>query len=164
MDLSLKLIENLVELVSKSEVDEVSIKEEGYKLKIKKNAQKVVEAPQTVHVPQQAAPQPQAPAPAPAQSAPQSEDKPAEETSSNANHKTITSPIVGTYYEAPGPDQDPFVQVGDHVSKGDTVCIVEAMKIMNEIDSELEGKIVKILVDDAQPVEFEQPLFIIETK
>jgi acetyl-CoA carboxylase biotin carboxyl carrier protein len=161
MDLSLKLIENLVELVSKSEVDEVSIKEEGYKLKIKKNARKVVEAPQTVHVPQQqAAPQAQAPA----QPAPSSEEKSTDDSAPSANQKTITSPIVGTFYEAPGPDQDPFIKVGDHVSKGDTVCIVEAMKIMNEIDSELEGKIVKILVDDAQPVEFEQPLFIIETK
>lgn len=161
MDLSLKLIENLVELVSKSEVDEVSIKEEGYKLKIKKNAQQIAEVPQTVHVPQAAAPAPQ-PA-APAQSTSGGDDSPAE-SAPNANQKTITSPIVGTFYEAPGPDQDPFVQVGDQVSKGQTVCIVEAMKIMNEIDSELEGKIVKVLVDDAQPVEFEQPLFIIETK
>lgn len=162
MDLSLKLIENLVELVSKSEVDEVSIKEEGYKLKIKKNAQQVVDAPQTVHVPQ-AAPQP---APASSQPDPAPADKGGskEDDTPSANQKTITSPIVGTFYEAPGPDQDPFVKVGDQVAKGDTVCIVEAMKIMNEIDSELEGKIVKVLVDDAQPVEFEQPLFIIETK
>ena len=111
-----------------------------------------------------------APAQQPAQPAAPSQPQPAAQpsqddsgnSSEQADGDTVTSPIVGTFYEAPSPDSDPFVKVGDKVSKGDTLCIVEAMKIMNEIEAEFGGTVKQILVNDAQPVEFEQPLFIIK--
>ena len=79
-----------------------------------------------------------------------------------SNHVTIKSPIIGTFYRKPSPDKDNFVNVGDEISEGQTLCVIEAMKLFNEIESDVSGKIVKILVDDASPVEFDQPLFVIE--
>ena len=79
-----------------------------------------------------------------------------------SNHVTIKSPIIGTFYRKPSPDKDNFVNVGDEISEGQTLCVIEAMKLFNEIESDVSGKIVKILVEDASPVEFDQPLFVIE--
>jgi acetyl-CoA carboxylase biotin carboxyl carrier protein len=102
-----------------------------------------------------AAPAPAAAAPAPAAAAPAT---PAE----NTNLITVKSPMIGTFYRSSGPDKEPFVSVGQTISKGDTVCIIEAMKLFNEIEAEVSGKIVKVLVDDASPVEYDQPLFLVE--
>ncbi len=152
--MDLKLIKNILNLISESEVDEVSIEEGDFKIKVKKTG--TVE--QVTYTQPMAAPAaaPQAPAtPAPA----------AEQASAPApaaSGDTVKSPIVGTYYKAPSPDSDPFIQVGDKVSKGQTLCIIEAMKIMNEIEAEFSGTVKEFLVEDGTPVEFDQPLFIIQ--
>lgn len=157
--MDLKLIKNILDLISESDVNEVSLEEGDFKIKVKKQGDV-----QQVSYTQPAAPQaPAQPAAAPAQ--PQAQQGGAAQESANDDQpdgETVTSPIVGTFYESPSPDSDPFVKVGDKVSKGDTLCIVEAMKIMNEIEAEFGGTVQKILVNDAQPVEFEQPLFIIK--
>ncbi|MEX0823210.1 MAG: acetyl-CoA carboxylase biotin carboxyl carrier protein, partial [Balneolaceae bacterium] len=116
--------------------------------------------PATVHY--QAPPQQQAPQAPAASPAPEESKKPSGKESSEPDGEVVKSPIVGTFYESPSPDFDPFVNVGDHIQKGDPLCIVEAMKIMNEIEAEFSGTIQKIIVEDGQPVEFDQPLFIIK--
>lgn len=156
--MDLKLIKNILDLISESDVNEVSLEEGDFKIKVKKQGDV-----QQVSYTQPAAPQaPAQPAAAPTQ--PQAQQSEAQESAKEdqPDGDTVTSPIVGTFYESPSPDSDPFVKVGDKVSKGDTLCIVEAMKIMNEIEAEFSGTVQKILVNDAQPVEFEQPLFIIK--
>lgn len=158
--MDLKLIKNIIDLISKSDVNEVSIEEGDFKIKVKKAAD-VKDA----HVIYQSAPAPPAPAPVPlsmpsAQStAASTPTVPAKEESKGI---VIKSPMVGTFYRSPSPDADPFVQVGQSIAKGDTLCIIEAMKIMNEVIAEQSGTITKILVENAQPVEFDQPLFIID--
>ncbi|XWN38087.1 MAG: acetyl-CoA carboxylase biotin carboxyl carrier protein [Balneola sp.] len=159
--MDLKLIKNIINLISDSEVDEVAIEEGDFKIKVKK----------TGTVEQVTYSQPMAPAPAqpavpaaPAQpQAAASTDGGANssESTSSAKGETVKSPIVGTFYKASSPDSDPFVSVGTKVSKGDTLCIVEAMKIMNEIEAEFSGTVEDILIEDGQAVEFDQPLFII---
>lgn len=156
--MDLKLIKNLISMISDSDVNEVSIEEGDFKIKVKKQSDNQAVREQVYYAPSPApAPQP-ASAPAPAPAEPAKPAAPAAETTG----LTIKSPIVGTFYSKPSPDSDSFVSVGQTVKKGDVLCIVEAMKIMNEIESEHDGKIIKILVEDAQPVEFDQPLFIIE--
>lgn len=157
--MDLKLIKNILELISESDVNEVSLEEGDFKIKVKKQGE-VQQVSYTQPAPPQPAAHPPAPsqpqqkAPAPSEGTGSGEDQPAGDT--------VTSPIVGTFYNSPDPDSDPFIKVGDKVSKGDTLCIIEAMKIMNEIEAEFSGTVQKILVEDAQPVEFEQPLFIIK--
>jgi acetyl-CoA carboxylase biotin carboxyl carrier protein len=174
--MDLKLIKSLLNMISDSDVNEVSIEEGDFKIKIKKQPD-VVQAKgpapvNYVQVPDYghpvaanpgAAAAATAPSPAPA-SSPSSEPAPAPAPAVSPSAKTIIikSPIVGTYYESPAPDQDPYIQAGSAIRKGQTLCIIEAMKIMNEIESEYDGKIVNILVKNAQPVEFDQPLFEIE--
>jgi len=159
--MDLKLVKKLLDLISESEVDEVSIEEGDFKIKVKKTSDAPASQPPVQYqIPQQ----PQAP-PQPAQPQSTTEKSAAdktEESETKPDGEVVTSPIVGTYYEAPSPDSDPFIKVGDHVDAGQTLCIVEAMKIMNEIEAEFSGTIQKILVNDASPVEFEQPLFIIK--
>ena len=87
-----------------------------------------------------------------------------DEKKSNEKYTTIKSPIIGTFYRKPSPEKEAFVDVGSQIKKGDTLCVIEAMKLFNEIESDVDGKIVKILVDDSSPVEFDQPLFLIDTK
>lgn len=162
--MDLKLIKNLLDMISESEVNEVSIEEGDFKIKIKKAAEEAT-VPTTVFAQPSPMPYPtyDAPQHAPAQQAvTQSSDQPAANEENTSNTVTVKSPIVGTFYRSASPDSDAFVNEGDIVAKGDTLCIVEAMKIMNEIESEYSGKIVKILVDDAQPIEYNQPLFIID--
>ncbi len=152
--MDLKLIKNLLTMISDSEVDEVSIEEGEFKISIKKNKPQPAQEQVYYAPPAQAAPQ-QTPAAAPAQ------DKAAHKADDTSG-ETIKSPIVGTFYSSPSPEDPPYVKVGQTVKKGDVLCIVEAMKIMNEIEAEVSGTITKVLVDNAQPVEFDQPLFLIQ--
>lgn len=158
--MDLKLIKNILDMIAESDVNEVSLEEGDFKIKVKKQG----EVQQVAYT--QPASAPQAPAQPAATAQPQQGgSQPQAEQSGGADQPdgdVLKSPIVGTFYEAPSPDSDPFVKVGDTVSKGDTICIVEAMKIMNEIEAEFGGTVQKILVDDGTPVEFDQPLFIIK--
>ncbi len=151
--MDLKQIKQILDLIAESDVNEVSIEEGDFKIKVKKTG--TVEQV-TYTQPMQQMHAPQAPA-APAQ--PSEAAKPAAPV---ATGDKVKSPIVGTYYEASSPDSDPFIKVGDKVTKGQTLCIIEAMKIMNEIESEFSGTIKELLVSNATPVEFDQPLFIIQ--
>lgn len=154
--MDLKQIKKILDLISESDVDEVSIEEGDFKIKVKKTG-----TVEQVTYTQPAAPAPVAQPAALAQpGAPQQESS--EPSAPAASGETVKSPIVGTFYEAPSPDSDPFVAVGDKVKKGDTLCIIEAMKIMNEIEAEFSGTVQEIIVSDGTPVEFDQPLFIIK--
>ncbi|WP_234573004.1 acetyl-CoA carboxylase biotin carboxyl carrier protein [Rhodohalobacter sp. 614A] len=160
--MDLKLVKKLLDLISESEVDEVSIEEGDFKIKVKKTSDVPSPAPVQYQIPQQ----PQTPQqPVPPQAGGAATSAATEETKkeeSKPDGEVVKSPIVGTYYEAPSPDSDPFLKVGDHVDAGQTLCIVEAMKIMNEIEAEFAGTVQKIMVSNASPVEFDQPLFIIK--
>jgi acetyl-CoA carboxylase biotin carboxyl carrier protein len=157
-----KQIQELIKMVNKSNIGEVTIEQKDFRVTIK---QREEPATQVISAPMQAQPVYQAPMPvsnvAPAAGAAAPEKaKPAETSSSNLI--TIKSPMIGTFYRRPTPDRPNFVEVGDEVSEGKVVCIIEAMKLFNEIESEVSGKVVKILVDDASPVEYDQPLFLVE--
>ncbi|MFW6347365.1 MAG: acetyl-CoA carboxylase biotin carboxyl carrier protein [Cyclonatronaceae bacterium] len=158
--MDLKLIQNLLNMISESDVNEVSIEEGNLKIKMKKQAE-AAPVPEQVFYAPPAPPAPPAPAPAPATSAP-APTPAAEPTPATSTAEAVKSPIVGTFYSSPNPESEPFVKVGDTVKKGDVLCIVEAMKIMNEIEAEFGGKVVQVLSKEGQPVEFDQPLFMIE--
>jgi len=158
--MDLKDIQNLIKFVSKSGASEVKLEMEDVKITIKTGARKsettIVQTPMaTMPSIQQA----------PIQTVPEVET-PAVITTSNedddSKYLVVKSPIIGTFYRRPSPDKPLFVEVGSSINEGDTVCIIEAMKLFNEIESEVSGKIVKILVDDATPVEFDQPLFLVD--
>ncbi len=156
--MDLKEIQNLIKFVSKSGVSEVKLEVEDFKITIKTG----VDGPETTFVHQapmamQAAPLASAPV-APVVNTPV-ETSAVEEDS---KYITITSPIIGTFYRKSAPEKPNFVEVGDVVQADSIVCIIEAMKLFNEIESEISGKIVKVLVDDASPVEFGQPLFLVD--
>jgi acetyl-CoA carboxylase biotin carboxyl carrier protein len=159
--MDIREIQNLIKFVAKSGATEVKLEMDDFKITIKTTTEAAGEATAFVqHIPvQQAAPVAAAPvaAAAPAAAAPAAAA--AEDTS---KFITIKSPIIGTLYRKPSPDKPSFVEVGSSVSKGDVVCVIEAMKLFNEIESEVSGKIVKVLVDDASPVEFDQPLFLVD--
>ncbi|MBN1301701.1 MAG: acetyl-CoA carboxylase biotin carboxyl carrier protein [Melioribacteraceae bacterium] len=145
-------IKQLIRIVEKSEIADFSIQEGDLKIKISKNSKNQVIA----HLPMQSQNYIQSPAHTP------EPVKPEAEAAVSVKLYEIKSPIVGTFYRAPAPDADPYIQVGDQVNEGSVLCIVEAMKLMNEIESDVSGKVVKILVENATPVEFNQPLFLIE--
>ncbi|MBO6574801.1 MAG: acetyl-CoA carboxylase biotin carboxyl carrier protein [Rhodothermales bacterium] len=161
-------IRELLQVVADSGVAEVEIHDDDFKLVVRKSAPTVTvqSAPAPypypmapMHAPMAPAPMPAAPAqvaaaPAPAAEAPAAPAAPSGEQ--------VRAPIVGTFYRASSPDADPYVSVGDTVKKGDVLCIIEAMKLMNEIESEVAGTVKEILVENAQPVEFDQPLFIVD--
>jgi acetyl-CoA carboxylase biotin carboxyl carrier protein len=153
--MDLNLIRKLVKLVDSSEVTDLEIEENGLRVKIAKKIRGVKALAQ----PQILSPSQPVPQASPAQ--PGGESAPAKEETKEKLHE-VHSPIVGTFYRAPAPDADPYVQVGDMVSQGSVLCIVEAMKLMNEIESDVSGKIVKILVENGKPVEYNQPLFLVE--
>ncbi len=155
--MDIKQIQELIRFVAKSGVNEVAIEQEDFKITIKTN-----QAPTVVHatIPA-AAPVAHAAAPAPAAAAPAA----AEAVSSapdTSHYITIKSPMIGTFYRSAAPEKPLFVNVGDEISQGDVLCIIEAMKLFNEIESEVSGKIVKVLVDNASPVEYDQPLFLVD--
>jgi len=159
--MDLKKIQALIKFVSGVGVDEVEINQKDFKLSIKKNPAQITTA-QYTPVAVQAAPAAAAPAvAAPAAAAPAAPAAPAAEAKAD-NLITIKSPMVGTFYRTPNPESPVFVNVGDDVKPGKVVCIIEAMKLFNEIESEISGKIVKVLVENATPVEYDQPLFLVE--
>tara|TARA_B100000902_G_scaffold239841_1_gene227149 strand:- start:3204 stop:3674 length:471 start_codon:yes stop_codon:yes gene_type:complete len=154
--MNIKDIQQLIKFVAKSGVSEVKIESNDLKIGIKTGSAK---KPVTYT---------EVPAVVPQTSIPQVEEMKSEPTVENqkveeeSNLITITSPIIGTFYRKPSPDKSNFVEIGDVISQGDVLCVIEAMKLFNEIETEFSGKIVKILVDDASPVEFDQPLFLID--
>ena len=150
--MDLNLIKRLVKIVDTSGITDLEIEENGIRVKI---AKKIRQA-QVVAEPQVAAQK--------AQAEVKVEEKPEQvEETIPANLHEIRSPIVGTFYRAPSPDADDYAEIGDQVSPGTVLCIVEAMKLMNEIEADVSGKIIKILVENGKPVEYNQPLFLIET-
>ena len=159
--MNFKQIQQLIKFVSKTDVAEVNIENNNFKINIKGSKSKVNEA--SAPIVQQSVPIPiPTPQPVVIQTPKSKPDKVEDSVSANDSYKTIKSPIIGTFYRKPSPDKDVFVNVGDTVKEGDTLCVIEAMKLFNEIESDFSGKIVKILVEDASPVEFDQPLFLIE--
>jgi len=157
--MDIKEIQNLIKFVSKSGVEEVKIEREKFKITIKTGAknppqQIIVEGSKTSPIVQ-----PQAIQEEPVQNETMDEN---EVVLEDKNHIIIKSPMIGTFYRKPAPDKDVFTDVGKSVAEGDVLCVIEAMKLFNEIESEVSGKIIKVLVDDQSPVEFDQPLFIID--
>ena len=153
--MDIKEIQNLIKFVAKSGASEVKLEMEDLKITIKTGSEKTettyVQAAQMGGMQQAAA------APVTQTPVAQTEVKNEEE-----RFITVKSPIIGTFYRKPSPDKSNFVEVGTEISEGDTVCVIEAMKLFNEIESEISGKIVKVLVDDSSPVEFDQPLFLVD--
>lgn len=152
--MDIRSIRKLIEIVEQSDIAEIEIKEGEHNIRISRSQEPVyMQAPAPMA-------QMQTPAPAPA-ATPAEPAAPAAAKEEASGHK-VTSPMVGSFYSASSPDAAPFVKVGDKVSEGDTLCIIEAMKIMNPIESDVSGTVKQILVQNAEPVEFGQPLFVIE--
>ena len=152
--MDLRKIKKLMELLEESGIAEIEVKEGEESIKLSRN----IGSP---HTPvQQMMQQPMMPQQQAAQITTQVEDK--SDDSANKNRNTVNSPMVGTFYASASPESKPFVTKGQSVKKGDTLCILEAMKMMNQVQAESDGKILEILVDNAEPVEFDQPLFVIE--
>lgn len=156
-------IQALIKFVSKSGVSEVELETKGFKIVIKtpaKSEQVFVPAPvQVVQAPATTQTAQSQPAQAPA--APVAEQKPAA-TSDEGKYVTIKSPMIGTFYRSAGPGKPAFINIGDEISAGKVICIIEAMKLFNEIESDVSGRVVKVLVDDGKPVEYDQALFLVE--
>ncbi|MDB4171538.1 acetyl-CoA carboxylase biotin carboxyl carrier protein [Polaribacter sp.] len=154
--MDIKEIQNLIKFVAKSGASEVKLEMEDLKITIKTGSEKtettIVQAAPMPTMQQMAAPVAPEAAPVAPAAASNDEDK----------YITVKSPIIGTFYRKPSPEKANFVEVGTEINVGDTVCVIEAMKLFNEIESEISGKIVKVLVDDSSPVEFDQPLFLID--
>ena len=159
--MDIREIQNLIKFVAKSGATEVKLEMDDFKITIKTTAEGTESTTTYVQqMPMQAAPQMVAPQVA---AAPAVTDTPATPVADdNAKYITVKSPIIGTFYRKPAPDKPMFVEVGSTIGKGDVLCVIEAMKLFNEIESEVSGKIVKILVDDSSPVEFDQPLFLVD--
>lgn len=157
--MNIKEIEALIKFVQKSGVNEVEITDKDFKITIKTaNQQVVTVAPAPVMAMPAAV---AAPAPAAAPAAPAA---PAAAPAADSKLITVKSPMIGTFYRSSSPDKPSFVNVGDEIKPGQVICIIEAMKLFNEIESEVSGRIVKVLVDNASPVEYDQPLFLVEPK
>lgn len=158
--MDIREIQNLIKFVAKSGATEVKLEMDDFKITIKTTAEGTESTTTYVQqmpmqaAPQMAAPQVAAPAVTEAAAAPAADD--------HSKYITVKSPIIGTFYRKPAPDKPMFVEVGTTIGKGDVLCVIEAMKLFNEIESEVSGKIVKILVDDSSPVEFDQPLFLVD--
>lgn len=167
--MDIKEIQELIKFVAKSGATEVNLEIDNIKLSIKSPAKKGA-VPDTIiqQIPVAQATTPVIPVattPSPVEEAPKKESKaePKEDTKKEDDKLvTIKSPMIGTFYRKPSPDKETFVNIGDDIKPGDVLCVVEAMKLFNEIESEISGKIVKVLVDDASPVEYDQPLFLVD--
>ena len=159
--MNIKEIKNLIKFVSLSNISEVKLKLREFKITIKTDNKKsstrvnssILSKDELLNITDQ-------------NSIDQNQEESVvlDEKKSNEKYTTIKSPIIGTFYRKPSPEKDVFVDVGSQIKKGDTLCVIEAMKLFNEIESDVDGKIVKILVDDSSPVEFDQPLFLVDTK
>lgn len=156
-----KELQELIDFIAKSELDEVKIETDEFKVSVKRNStEKVVPtvvqaSPQVTQTPiVQSTPQPQT------STSPQ--PKTEDESSSATNYIEVKAPMIGTFYRASNPETPAFVEIGDEIKVGQALCIIEAMKLFNEIESEVSGKVVKVLVDNASPVEYDQPLFLVE--
>ena len=165
--MKLNEIQDLIKFVSKSGVSEVELETKEIKIVIRtpKNNTQVVMQAQPMMQQQMAQPVQQISQPvhqAPVTNQSQEIKAPVNNTSDDSKYITIKSPMIGTFYRSAGPDKPPFVNVGDEIAAGKTVCIIEAMKLFNEIESDIKGKIVKVLVNDATPVEYDQPLFLVD--
>ena len=173
--MELNEIQSLIKFVSKSGASEVELETKDFKIIIKAENKKEKQdlgqqqVMAQMQMPMQQMPMPAAmpaaapvaaPAPAPAPAAPAAQ--PAEAANDDDKYITIKSPMIGTFYRSPSPDKPVFKEVGDDIKEGDVICIIEAMKLFNEIEAEVSGKIVKVLVDDATPVEYDQPLFLVD--
>ena len=143
--MNIKEIQNIINFIKKTDLDDVSIETENYKIRVKKNNTEVTQLKEKMPVEIE-----------------NDETKPVEESEIETNHITIKSPMVGTLYRSPNPESEPYINEGDTINEGQTICIIEAMKLFNEIESEFSGKVIKILVDDISPVEFDQPLFLVD--
>jgi len=156
-----KEIKDLIDFISNTGLEEVNIETEEFKINIKRSqdTQNIASSPVSTAVPV-SAPAPQA-VEQPKQPE-SSKEPPSSPAADSENYVEVKSPMIGTFYRSPNPDSSSFVNVGDKINKGDTVCIVEAMKLFNEIESEVSGTIVKILVENASPVEYDQPLFLVD--
>lgn len=161
--MDLKEIQALIKFVSKSGAQEVSLETEDFKINIK-TASEVAEQPTIIQAVAPQAAMPVAAAPATDISAPTTPTTPEDTSTSDDsnNYIEVKSPMIGTLYRSPSPEQDAFVKVGSEIKPGDILCIIEAMKLFNEIESEVSGKIVKVLVDDQSPIEYDQPLFLVD--
>ena len=155
--MTLEEIQELIKFVAKSGATEVDLEFEGIKISIKSPPKKRRGQPdEPIAIIQQATPIQKVAASVITETVPQSKAE------DDSKHVTIKSSMIGTFYRSSGPDKDAFVNVGDEIKEGDPICIIEAMKLFNEIESEVSGKIVKVLVDDNTPVEFDQPLFLVD--
>ena len=159
--MNIKEIQDLIKFVAKSGVNEVEIEQKDFKIVIKSDEKKgktqeqiIVQATTPVVAPVTAVPAIEA--------APVPPSTPAVEAEENSKYITIKSPMISTFYRSSTPDKPPFISVGDTIKLGDTICIIEAMKLFNEIEAEIAGKIVKVLVDDSTPVQYDQPLFLVD--
>ena len=163
-------IQDLIKFVAKAGVNEVEIEKKDFKIVIKSDymAKKKTNFKEEPTIVQQQIPvgniaaQPVAAAPAPVQEAAPAPPAATEKEEDNSNLITVKAQMIGTFYRSPGPDKDPFVEVGSTIKAGDKICIIEAMKLFNEIESEVSGKIVKVLAEDQSPIEFDQPLFLVD--
>lgn len=164
--MKVKEIRDLIDFINQSGLNEVNIETDEFKISVKREPNiktQVIEKPSLVQQPSSTVQQNPSATEAPSPQSPTDEKKsPENGADTQGNYVEIKSPMIGTFYRSSSPEVDPFVKVGDSISKGETVCIVEAMKLFNEIESEVSGKIVKVLVENASPVEYDQPLFLVE--
>jgi len=157
--MDIKEIQSLIKFVAKSGASEVKLEMDDLKITIRTGSHGTNETTYVQSIPMAQAPMPAQPATTDAPVAPAATK---EEASEDSKYITIKSPIIGTFYRKPSPDKPLFVEVGDTIAAGDVLCVIEAMKLFNDIESEISGKIVKVLVDDSSPVEFDQPLFLVD--
>ena len=161
--MDLKDIQNLIKFVAKSGASEVKLETDDIKITIKTGSEDAKgETTYIQQIPTMAQPQMQVQSQTPASPQPSAPSTDAPTEAADSKYVTIKSPIIGTLYRKPSPDKPVFVEVGSTINVGDVLCVIEAMKLFNEIESEVSGKIVKILVDDSSPVEFDQPLFLVD--
>lgn len=160
--MDLKEIQNLIRFVAKSGASEVKLEMDDVKITIKTGDEDKGSTTILQQMPAMQQPMQQAPVQSSAIPAPATSDLVAPAEDENSKYITIKSPIIGTFYRKPAPDKPTFVEVGKQIAEGDVLCVIEAMKLFNEIESEVTGTIVKILVDDSSPVEFDQPLFLVD--
>ena len=167
MSMKPRELQELIEFINQTGLEEVKIETDKFKVSVKRSPENTMVAaqpiqqytPQVAQPIQQTTPQPIQQAPV---TTPKAETKKEEAPADTGNYITVKSPMIGTFYRSENPEAAPFVNVGDSIKEGATICIIEAMKLFNEIESDVSGKIVKVLVENATPVEYDQPLFLIE--